>query len=163
MRLTSERIDDVLVEIEVDGGGTFSATVDDEEIKGATLLELKDKLAKAIKKSKTRKPLDVSVVDLVPRTGKRAWESEIYEDGRGVVAAVLRGKHKTQGVYLLRDLEAKAFKLSSYREGASKIVRRLTPEEVAEYARLAGEADVAAKCLEDWIKARRVDVEEFCK
>lgn len=163
MRLTSERIEGELVEIDVDGSGTFWAEFADVRHSGATLLELKEKLGREIKKAKETKPLEVTVVDLVPNVKKGGWENGAYRDGRGAVHALLRGKHKTQGQYLLRDLEGKAFQISTYSNGGHKILRRLSDEEIAEYARLAGEADGATKALEEWISARSANPEAFAK
>lgn len=163
MKIKTFHVDDEPIDIEVSGSGTFEAEFEDQSYTAKTLEQLEADLTKIVRKAKKAKPIPVSVVDLVPNEKRNGWETGAFKDGRGVVHAILRGQHARQNQYLLRvdDKDATKFQLSTYSsQGAAKIVRRLTENEVADYARLAGEADGAAKALEDWVEARRFDVDK---
>lgn len=147
MKVRDERFPDgTSVPIHVDQAGGFYAEFAEQRYDAQTLLELVNKLGKAVKKFQNQRAVDVSVVDLVYTPGRRHYSSGEFDQGRGVIHARLRAKHERQyGTWLLESVDGKRFQVSGSDSGV--ICRRLTEEEVAEYTRLAEEADRAQQVL----------------
>jgi len=149
MKLSNERIGKHDIAIEVNGAGRFEAIFDDQEYTAPTLADLMEQLKRAVKKAEMTTAVDVTVVNMVPRTGPKSqfYREDPFEVGRGVVHAKLRGKHERQGAFLLTSDDGKKFKLTLYGHGTSNICRRLTVDEVATYTALAQSVDIAEASL----------------
>lgn len=160
MKHGTETIRGVRVEVEVDTVGQFSATFDDQEYDAPTRKELLAKLEVAIKRAQRYKPIDVSVLNLVPKPTTRSWDSELYQEGPGVVQAKLRGYHQSQRVWLLTAVDGahagKKFQVGGYqREGI--IARRLTLDETMRYTALCEALRVAETALKDFVGSVKID------
>jgi hypothetical protein len=159
-KITTLDIGGQAVDVSVYSNGKFCATFLEEEFEEKTLDELKAKLERAHREKVEELAIPVSVVDMQPtREKSRYGRTEPYESGRGVVHAVLRGKHARLGHSLLTSEEGKKFQIERYRKSGN-ICRRLTDNEVEDYTRLFMAADNAAKALEQFIEERSIDVDE---
>lgn len=162
MKIKTETIQGENIDIEIDSSGMFSADYDEESYRGKSLEELLEKLKRAVNKSRDQRAVDVTVVGLIPREKKSSiYREEPYVEGDGLITATLRKKHERQSMYLLTADDGTKFQLSSYREGRTKICRRLTPEEMATYQALAAASTDAQAALENWLVTVRVDADEL--
>jgi hypothetical protein len=166
MKLTTEKIGDQRIDIEVDGNGKFSATFDETDYTAKTIEELRELLRSAIKKAKATKPIEVTVLGLVPRKKSiYSGNGEPFEDGPGYVQAKLRGEHGTRRhVYLLISdddrFENEKFQIGGYGSNDAEIVARLSLVEVLRYTELLELKRAATTAVEDFVGAHKFDITE---
>lgn len=163
--VTTARIWDERIDVSVTSAGFFEAEWDDVRYSAKTLDELQEQLTRAVKKTRETKAVDVSVLNLIPKTKKgQFYESrDPFEEGRGVVHAKLRGKHERESAWLLTSDDGKRFKISNYSSGTNDLCRRLTSAEVEEYMRLAQAVDAAEAALDAFRKSVHVHPEDVLK
>lgn len=162
MKLNSEKIGNVLVDIEVDPNGMFSATFDGEDYREKTREQLLEKVKAAVRKAKRARPVDVSVLDTIEKPARKTWDTEYFMDGLGIVDAKLRGHHERNRRWLLTEEggQKRKFNISTY-EDSEKIVRRLTDEEKRRWFQLKEAERLAAVALEDFLGVVKVDPAEL--
>lgn len=162
MKVKTETIQNEEIDIEVTVDGWFAARYDEEDYRAKSMDELIEKLKRQVDKARNRQAHPVTVIGIVPRAKKSTiYREEPYEDGDGFVHAVLRKKHERQGQYLFTAVDGTKFQLSSYRDGRSKVCRRLTAEEAKTYEQLAHAVTESQAALENWLVSVRVDAEEL--
>jgi len=153
----------VAIEIFVDSSGQFSAEYNDERYSANTRADLLVLLEKAVKQAAAEKAAPVTIVNLVYPEKKSHWENPV-EEGRGVIHAQLRGKHgREHSMWLFTSESGVKFKLGGYGDRLSQLCRRLTPEEVADYATLVAAIDTAQAAFDAWLQARHVSPQEALK
>lgn len=159
MKLTTEKISEQRIDIEVDTNGGFSATFNDQDFNAKTRLELIEQLKKAVKRFERVTPVEVTILGLVRKKNRKSWDSEAFEQGAGAVNAKLRGRHVRNRVWLMEsddDDKACKFHLGGYKSDGT-IVRRLTPKETLRYNELLEQKRVAETALEDFVGSVKVD------
>src|SRR5215510_8130893 len=134
-KVTEWKIRDQKVAVEVDHLGNFSATVDDVTLEAKTLVELKPKVEKAIKRmidnENPKKQIAITVLGMVLTKSQH----DPLAKGVGVVHARLRGKHQRNHEYLFTAEAGPKFKLRSW--GNQHVTKRLNAGQEAEYLQLA--------------------------
>lgn len=168
MKLTTEKIGEARIDIEVDGDGKFWGEFNDQTYSAKTRDELLELLKKAVKKATSQGAVDVTVLGLVPAVkGRYGYDSGPFAPGDGVVHAKLRSKHERQSQYLLLsdgDGERTKFQVSTYRRADGAVIaRRLTLEEVREYQQLCETMRVAKTALEDFVGRVQIDPDKALK
>ncbi len=144
--------------------GFFSASVAGDYYSAKTKDELLDKLAKAVKKTRARINVPLTMIGRVARVVKpgigshRSWTT--YDPGVGYTHVTLIGTHAGTGRLLLRKddgskLEEDRF---GYRNDDAALCRRLTDAEVAEYIKLHTEKLRAEKAFEKF--KSRVEIKD---
>jgi len=151
MKFGTETVGKHAIAVEIDGRGTFSAEFNDEDFSAPTHKELVEMLRKAVRKASKVKPVEVTILGLVPKTVRKSWDNELFIDGAGTIDAQLRGRHSRNRVYLLKTENGSKFQLSEYGRKERPIVRRLTEVEKQQYLTLLEAQRVAATALEDFI------------
>jgi hypothetical protein len=161
-KLLDETIGGDSISITVDNTGVFRATYDEEEYSAKTLEELRALLKRAEAKRAGRQAIEVTVIDLVPadKAQSRNYAPDPFEEGRGVVHALLRKRHERQSAYLLTSVGGVKFQIRSYGTGSKGICRRLTDAEVAEYLRLGAAVDEAKAAFEAFREQALIDPDE---
>lgn len=163
-KVTTDQIGTEKIEIFVDASGQFHAEYNDESFNADTRAGLLDLLSKAVKSKEKETAIPVTFIDLVPSTKNSGWGDDKYTTGRGIMHAKLRGKHaRESNTYLFVSDDGKTkFKMGRY-NGLNKLCRRLTPEEIAEYTRLAKEVDFAEANMDGWLATVHVDAKDVLK
>lgn len=160
MKLTTERILDEKIDIEIDGHGTFSAEFNDQDYSAPTRKELLEKLQVAIRKARLQGTVPVTVLGLVPVV-KKQWSSDgHYDKGAGIVQAMLRARHERQSCWLLVSEEKKKFQVSVYEREGVVIARRLNLAEVTRYLDLREAVRVAEVALEDYVGSVKINPDD---
>jgi hypothetical protein len=161
MKVTTDQVGAQRIDIFVDNSGEFHAEYNEQSYRAETRMLLIKQLEKAVKSAENEKAIPVTIIDMVVSADKR--DEGKYESGRGVIQAKLRGKHGREwSTWLfMTDDGKKKFKLSSHE--TRKLCRRLTPEEIAEYERLAARVDEAEMLMAEWLATVHVSPEEALK
>ncbi len=143
------------VKIKADArSGLFTATVAGDHYSAKTKDELLTKLAGAVKKTRARINVPLTMIGRVARVVKagvgsyRSWTT--YDPGVGYMHVTLIGTHAATGRLLLRKedgskLEEDRF---GYHNDDAALCRRLTPEEAEQYVKLHTEKLRAEKAFE---------------
>lgn len=156
MKLTTETIAGVAVDIEVGTDGSFTGTIPDypDPVRGKSLDEVKDKAAAVIGKLKAQRAVDITLIGYV--LGEKDWASNAgLSKGRGLVDCTLRGVNVRTGALLL-TLNGKKQQVDSY--GIKDAVAlKFTPEQRHEYFTLADAATAATRALDAFLAGVRVD------
>lgn len=144
MKISTERIGDEQIEIEVTPSGRFEASFNEEDYRAETKGELLEILRAAVGKAKqARAPLPVTLIDRV-RGKRNSWDSlGSVIDGRGTLDMLLRGVHARTRVVMLLDGEKK-IQLDTSWGNNRFIARRLNSDEKAEYEELTVALDRAS-------------------
>lgn len=163
MKLTTEKIGDHRIDIEVDGNGGFFADFNDQSYSAKTLEELKATLTKAVKRATQQAAVPVTVLGIIETTARSSYSSDgPFREGAGFVHAKLRAKHERQyNTYLLvtDDDRMSTQKFQIYGSSNGTICRRLTLAEVTRYMELAEAKRLAVVALEDFIGEAKVKPE----
>jgi hypothetical protein len=164
MKFATEKVRGEAIDIEVNGAGEFSATYEDQDYTANSKKELIEQLDRAVKKAKTVKAVDVTVLGLVEKTARSRWDTERFEQGDGFVQAKLRSRHERQRVWLMvtDDKDKTKFAIGNYRSEGT-IVRRLTPAECAHYLELCAAVRVAEAALKAFIDEVQIEPAEMLK
>src|SRR5688572_19126740 len=163
MKLATEKFGDERIDLEVDGNGKNFARWNDQDFTAATLKELREDLTKAAKRARKQKPIDVTVLGLVPETSRSNYgRNEPFKQGGGYVQAKLRAEHATRGgVFLMISdddrFKNERFELGGYQMREADICRRLSLSELVEYEQILEAKRKAETALEDFIGARTID------
>lgn len=158
-KVTEWIIRDNKIAVHVDHLGNFSATVDDVELEAKTLVELKPKVEKAIKRmidnANPKKQIQITVL------GMKIVNSthDPLQKGIGVVHARLRGKHGRNHEYLFTSESGQKFKLRSW--GNQHVTRRLNAGQEAEYLRLAQTQADAIAAVEKFEKEHVINMDRL--
>jgi hypothetical protein len=165
MKLTTDTINGVNIDVEVNSSGQFSAEFEDVSYSAPTRLALLEQLTKAVKKAQQAGIVPVTILGRVKKDPKdrhaHMYDSGPYENGAGVIHALLRSKHaKEWNAYLLvsDDADKQKFKMSGSREGV--LARRLTADEVTHWKALRDALDLAELALEEFEKHVSIDADE---
>jgi hypothetical protein len=162
-KVATERILDEEIDVEVTGGGVFTAEYEDQAYDAKTLDDLRAKLLKAVKRAKATRAVEVTVINTIPKSqigNHRFIREDPYEEGVGLVHAKLRAKHERSSAWLLTSNDGTKFQITSYGSASQNICRRLTLAEAVEYDQLAKALATAEAALEAWTAAVRLDPEK---
>jgi hypothetical protein len=165
MKLTTEKIGDARIDLDVDGHGTFSAEFNDQRYTAKTREELVEQLKKAVKKASQQGAVDVTVLGIVESGKQRGGYSSDgpFKKGGGFVQAKLRARHERQHNTWLLVTDDDRFASTKFQVGSyshdGDIVRRLTIAEAMEYMKLIEAERVAKTALEDFVGAVKLDVD----
>jgi hypothetical protein len=142
--------------------GWFTANVAGDHYSAKTKDELLTKLAGAIKKTRVRISVPLTIIGTVARVVKagvgsyRSWTT--YDPGVGYQHAVLVGTHASTGALLLRKEDGSKFERDRWGGRDGTLCRRLTPEEVEQYIKLHTEYERARKAYEKF--EARVEIKD---
>lgn len=151
MKLKTIKMNGMHCEIDVSGDGRFSCNVAGQWCMANTLEELKVKLKKATKRPNIQVAIPMSVTGRKfhrPQYGRASWVS-----GYGAQHITLTSIGVDGDVRYQDDLTHEKGDLDDVTgHHRGELTRRLTDEEVAEYARLAEAADDAREALHEFLK-----------
>lgn len=143
MKISTERIGDELIEIEVTPSGRFEASFNEEDYRAETKGELVELLRAAVGKAKqARPPMPITLLNRI-RGKKTSWGKQGIIEGRGTLDLMLRGVHSRTRVILLTDGDQK-IQLDLGWGGNKAVARRLNANEKAEYQELTAALDRAS-------------------
>jgi predicted RNase H-like HicB family nuclease len=155
MKVTTEVFSGVSVDIEVDTSGKFSAAVPDYEdnpLRGASIEELREKIRKAITKTKAATAIPITIYNIQTVEGRYPnWIA-----GRGLLHCFLRGMHARTRALLLRDGKGRNFQIDDYHLRQS-VARRFTKDEIARYTSLTAAVDEAQARLTTFLSGVEID------
>ena len=151
MKLKTVKVNGFKCDISVSDDGQFSSRVAGQYVRADTMVELKTKLKKAAKRPKIEVAVPVTVLGrgfTKPQYGHAHWHS-----GSGVQHVTLVGLGADGDVRYRDDKTGEKGYLHDIRSTwRGEVVRRLTDEEAAEWARLATAARDAEHALRDFEK-----------
>lgn len=143
MKISTEKIGDEQIEIEVTPEGRFEASFNEEDYRAETKGELLDILRAAVGKAKqARAPMPITLLNRI-RGKKTSWGEIGIIEGRGTLDLMLRGVHSRTRVILLTDGDKK-IQFDNGWGGNKAVARRLTANEKAEYQELTAALDRAS-------------------
>jgi len=144
--------------------GYFSAGVGGDHYSAKTREELLEKLAKAVKKTRVKLNVPLTIIGRVARIVKagvgdtRSWIT--HDPGVGFEHVVLIGTHASTGRLLLRKEDGTKMEQERFGYGSrgGTLCRRLTVDEAAQYVTLHTEYERARKAYEKF--ESRVEVKD---
>lgn len=152
------------VKIKADArSGLFTASVAGDHFSAKTKDELLTKLTGAVKKTRVKINVPLTIIDRVGRTvspgfGRSSWMT--YDPGVGHEHVVLVGTHAATGRLLLRKEDGTKLESDRFGYGSrgGTLCRRLTPEEAEQYTKLHTEHERARKAYEKFVS--RVEIKD---
>lgn len=136
--------------------GTFYCSIAGDGLRANNKADLVAQIEKAIKKTSLEVKIPVTLIGVEQYNRRNPWggaTSRGWTRGTGTRHMYLR-KISVDGHVLAVDEDGKKERLDRY--GVDNLLRRLTDDEVAEYAVLAKEAERTAKAFERFIEKRRI-------
>lgn len=144
----------VEVQIKVDTEGNWYANVGDQQLAAPTKPELVKKIDKATKRVAQEVTVPFTSVSLT-----RHWNTGKIV--RTVRSGVAYGLHSGNGNVLARwDDNGEKTQLDRYDRGTDTKFVPLTSEEADEYASLYVAQVKAQKAVDEWVKARKIDLRQ---
>lgn len=162
MKLGTETIGEVPIDVDVTPHGEFIAEFDGQTYRASTRIDLLEKLRTAVKKAQRQGVVDVTVLNLKEHDKKGGTFLDAFDTGDGFVHAKLRSKHEREhSTWLLVSESKKKFKVSSYDKRI--IARRLTAQEGEEYWTLVMALRAAESALRAFTDSVEIDPDEALK
>lgn len=159
--VTTYRTDGQDFDITVDGGGMFRAYIDEdkrEEVAARSLDELKAHIDKMLKKRKAFKPIEITLYHIQPvADARRHYGSFKYEKGHGRLDVILRGYSDHRRALLVTLEDGSKAQVDDYTL-KEQVARRFSEAEDHHYDQLVDEVKKAQAALDEFLKARRIDV-----
>lgn len=154
-KVKTETIHGTEVEFEVDSKGRFSARLDDHgDVAGTTLAEVEDQVTKILKRQKSTKAIEITILGL---DRKKQYGGFELVPGAGAIDVTLRGYAERTRDWLL-TVDGKKQKLSKgYSDGGPVLVEKLDAEGHRIWKELQEDLVEAQEAIAKFTAARKLD------
>lgn len=173
-KVSTEKIDGVEIEFNVDKDGKFTAYIEaaEEGVAANTLMECRAKARTKLRRALASIDIKASIVGClpvdwvnIPRWQRESSNREIPDDNqvRPITIIGLHPRNHTVLVVYEDTGERDEFRERHWSDDKSgRICRRLTSADVKEFQRLYAERKAAMAAFEKWMKEHQIDrVEDF--
>jgi len=131
--------------------GRFEATVGNDRLTAATWPELEKLVDKATKKVTQKIDVPFTSVEFSQRFGSNETKTTVRHGSA-------TGLHSSNGHVLARWDNGEKGQLTGCRDGGSTHFKRLSDQEINEYARLYRAAQAAKQLVDEWETAHKIDL-----